>query len=153
VLHVFGVATPERIALSDAACTGLQLVEHCQDLAEDLARDRIYLPAEELARFGCRETDLRASTASPALRSLLRFQMERVRELLGAGGQLVATTAGWPRLAIAGFTAGGYAAVDSIRRCHFDVLRESPRTRRRDLLRHGARLLRARRPAQGAGHG
>jgi squalene synthase HpnC len=150
VLHVFGVATPERLPLSDAVCTALQLVEHCQDVVEDLARDRIYLPAEDLVRFGCREPDLRASTASPALRHLLRFQMDRVRGLLEGGEQLVGTLAGWARLAVAGFTAGGYAAVDSIRRCDFDVLREPPRTRRRDVLRHGVRLLGARRPGGGA---
>ena len=152
VLQVFGVATPERVALSDAVCTGLQLVEHCQDVAEDLARDRIYLPAEDLARFGCREPDLRGSSANPALRDLLCFQMERVRGLLEAGERLIGTLVGWPRLAVAGFTAGGYAAVDSIRRCGFDVLRQPPRTRRRDVLRHALRLLWMGRRPTGAGH-
>lgn len=141
VLHVFGAATPERVALSDAVCTGLQIVEHCQDLAEDLARDRIYLPAEDLDRFGCTASDLGASTAGPALRGLLRFEMDRVRGLLEAGDRLVGSLSGWARLAVAGFAAGGHAAVDSIRRCDYDVLRGSPRPRRRDLLRHGARLL------------
>jgi len=153
VLDVFGVATPERLGFSDAVCTGLQLVEHCQDVAEDLARDRIYLPAEDLARFGCRELDLHASSAGTALRELLCFQMDRVRGLLEVGERLVGTLAGWPRLAVAGFTAGGYAAVDSIRRCDFDVLRESPRTRRRDVLRHALRLLWIGRGPDGAGHG
>ncbi len=116
------------------------------------AQGRIYLPAEDLVRFGCGEADLRASTASPALRGLLRFEMDRVRGLLEAGERLIGTLTGWPRLAIAGFTAGGYAAVDAIRRSDFDVLRESPRTRRRDVLRHGVRLLWAARRARGAGH-
>jgi squalene synthase HpnC len=152
VLHVFGVATPDRIALSDAVCTGLQIVEHCQDLAEDLGQGRIYLPAEDLARFGCSEPDLHASTAGPALRGLLRFEMDRVRGLLQAGERLVGTLTGWPRLAVAGFTAGGYAAVDSIRRSDFDVLRESPRTRRWDVFRHGVRVLWATRRPRGAWH-
>jgi squalene synthase HpnC len=150
VLHVFGVATPERVAFSDAVCTGLQLVEHCQDVAEDLARDRVYLPAEDLVRFGCRECDLRASSASRALRDLLCFQMDRVRGLLEAGEGLIGTLGSWPRLAVAGFTAGGYAAVDSIRRCGFDVLLQTPTPRRRDVLRHALRLLR--RWPDGAGH-
>jgi squalene synthase HpnC len=150
VLHVFGVATADRIRLSDAVCTGLQIVEHCQDLAEDVSRDRIYLPAEDLARFGCHEDDLRASTAGPELRDLLGFQMDRVVRLLEAGDRLVGTLAGWSRLAVAGFTAGGYAAVDSIRRSGFDVLRESPKARRRDVIRHGARLLWASRRTRGA---
>src|SRR5262245_46977089 len=52
VLHVFGAATPDRIALSDSICTALQLAEHWQDVAEDRRAGRIYLPAEDLERFG-----------------------------------------------------------------------------------------------------
>ena len=58
VLHVFGAATPERIALSDRVCAGLQVVEHLQDIAEDYARGRIYMPQEDLVRFGCDDMDL-----------------------------------------------------------------------------------------------
>src|SRR5262245_39244493 len=63
VLYVFGSATPERLELSDSICTGLQLVEHWQDVAEDLARDRIYLPQEDMARFGVDEQDLATAPA------------------------------------------------------------------------------------------
>ena len=63
VLYIFGAATPERIALSDRICTALQLAEHWQDVAEDLANGRIYLPAEDLERFGCTEADLAAPAA------------------------------------------------------------------------------------------
>src|SRR5436309_13335266 len=52
VLQVFGAATPERLRLSDAVCSGLQLTEHWQDVAEDLARGRVYLPAQDMRRFG-----------------------------------------------------------------------------------------------------
>jgi squalene synthase HpnC len=140
VLHVFGAATPERFAASDAICTALQLIEHCQDVAEDLARGRLYLPAEDLARFGCQERDLRAASASPGVRALLRFEVERARALLDLGAPLVRTLSGRPRLAIAGFLAGGRAAADAIERRGFDVLGGAPRPRRRDLLR---RLLAA----------
>ena len=58
VLHVFGAATPDRIALSDRVCTALQLAEHWQDVAEDHAAGRIYLPAEDLDRFGVAPDDL-----------------------------------------------------------------------------------------------
>ena len=60
VLYIFGVATGERIALSDNICTALQLAEHWQDVAEDLGNGRIYLPGEDLERFGCTEADLAA---------------------------------------------------------------------------------------------
>jgi squalene synthase HpnC len=142
VLHVFGAATIERFRASDAICTALQLVEHCQDVAEDLARGRLYLPAEDLARFGCRERDLEARVASPAVRELLGFEVARVRALLDLGAPLVRTLSGRPRLAIAGFIAGGRAAANAIQRRGFDVLGGAPRARRRDLLRELVAALR-----------
>jgi len=141
VLQVFGVATPERIAQSDAICTGLQLVEHWQDVAEDLAAGRVYLPGEDLRRFGCSEVELKAQSASSALRRLMRFEVERARELLERGEPLLASLSGTARLAIAGFAAGGHAALDEIAARDFDVLARPPRLRRRDWLRHFARLL------------
>ena len=141
VLGVFGAATPERIAQSDAICTALQLVEHWQDVAEDLAAGRIYLPAEDLRRFGCSEVDLKGSEATPALRRLMAFEAERARELLRRGEPLAGSLRGWARLAIAGFAAGGYAALDGIAAQDFDVLARPPRVRRRDWLRHFAALL------------
>jgi squalene synthase HpnC len=141
VLHLFGSATPDRVELSDLICTALQLVEHCQDLAEDLARGRLYLPAEDLDRFGCGERHLRAASAGPELRQLLRFEMRRARALLRRGEPLLGRLRGWHRLAVAGFAAGGHAAVDAIERHDFDVLSASPRPRRRDLMRHLLGLL------------
>jgi phytoene/squalene synthetase len=67
VLDVFGIADDETARLSDLVCTALQVLEHCQDVAEDRRdHDRVYLPAEDLARFGVIESDLDASAASPA---------------------------------------------------------------------------------------
>jgi len=141
VLQVFGVATPDRIAQSDAICTGLQLVEHWQDVAEDFAVGRIYLPGEDLRRFGCSEVELKAQSAGPALRGLMHFEVERARGLLERGEPLLASLSGAARLAIAGFVAGGHAALDEIAARDFDVLARPPRPRRRDWLRHFARLL------------
>jgi squalene synthase HpnC len=145
VLGVFDAATPERIAQSDAICTALQLVEHWQDVAEDLAAGRIYLPAQDLRRFGCSEVDLKASAATPALRQLMAFEVQRARELLRQGEPLAGSLRGWARLAIVGFAAGGHAALDGIEAQDFDVLARAPRVRRRDWLRHfAASLWRAR---------
>ena len=58
VLYVFDRATPERMRLADRICTGLQLVEHLQDVGEDLARGRVYLPQDDMSRFGCSDADL-----------------------------------------------------------------------------------------------
>ncbi len=149
VLCVFGVATPERIAWSDAICSALQLAEHWQDVAEDARAGRIYLPGEDLRRFQVPETALLADSASPELRRLLRFEAERARRLLEQGSPLVASLRGRARLAVAGFVAGGHAALDALQRADFDPLPGAPRPRRRDLLRHALGVLRRRRGARG----
>jgi squalene synthase HpnC len=142
VLHVFGAASPERLARSESACTGLQLVEHCQDVAEDLGRGRVYLPAEDLARHGCSVDELGRAAATPALRRVVAFEVERARWLLADGERLVASLRGSARLAVAGFVAGGRAACDAIARVGFDVLAHpAPGPRRRDVVRHAFDLL------------
>ena len=133
VLYIFGVATPERVALSDSICTALQLAEHWQDVAEDLGHGRIYLPAEDLERFGCTEADLAAPTAGPAVRELMTFEVDRATGLLDEGAPLVGTLRGAARLAVAGYLAGGRAALAAIRAQHHDVLLRTPRPGKRRL--------------------
>lgn len=95
VLAVTGTATPERIRRSDAVCTALQIVEHLQDVAEDLGRDRIYLPAQDMKRFHVQEPDLAAPTAGASVRALIAYEAERARVLLNEGTpSWVASTAG-----------------------------------------------------------
>jgi len=149
VLGVFGAATPERVALSDRICSALQIAEHCQDVAEDYARGRVYLPAEDLAACGCDEALLGAPAAGPELRAVLRLETRRARRLLREGEPLIGRLRGPARLAVLGFAAGGHAALDGIERAGFDVLAARPRVRRRDLLRRFAELAlrRGRRPA------
>src|SRR4051794_31204547 len=89
VLHVFGAADASRIELSDRVCTGLQLVEHWQDVAEDYRRGRVYLPAEDLDRFGVVPADLARPHADGRLRELLAFEVGRARKLLDDGAPLV----------------------------------------------------------------
>ncbi|MCU1613021.1 MAG: hpnC [Frankiales bacterium] len=145
VLYLLDRATPERILLSDRVCAALQIAEHLQDVAEDRARGRIYLPREDLSAHGVREEDLRARTASPALRRLIAAEAARVADLLGSGVALVAGLSGWGRIAVAGYVAGGRAALDGLRRADGDVLPGSPGVRRRDVLRHvGAVLISSR---------
>ncbi len=135
VLHVFGAATQERFALSDQVCTALQLAEHCQDVAEDFAAGRVYLPAEDLARFGASEADFTRRGATPALREVVKFEVTRARGLLDSGSALVKTLHGRARLAVAGFIAGGRAALDAIERAQFDVIAFETEPRKRDLAR------------------
>jgi squalene synthase HpnC len=139
VLYIFGAATPERIALSDSICTALQLAEHWQDVAEDLGNGRIYLPAQDMERYGCTEADLAEPTASRAVRELMAFETERARELLDRGAPLVGTLRGAARLAVAGYVAGGRAALAAIRKQRHDVLTGTPRPGKARLVAELAR--------------
>ena len=133
VLYIFGAATPERLALSDSICTALQLAEHWQDVAEDLGNGRIYLPGEDLERYEVTEADLAAPTAGPAVRELLNFEVARAVQLLDEGAPLVGTLRGAARLAVAGYLAGGRAALAAIRKQQYDVLKGTPRPRKQRL--------------------
>jgi len=130
VLYIFGAATPERIELSDSICTALQLAEHWQDVAEDLANGRIYLPAEDLEHFKVTEADLAEPAAGPAVKNLMRFETARARQLLDEGAPLVGTLRGAARLAVAGYLAGGRAALAAIRAQGYDVLSATARPRK-----------------------
>ncbi|MBV2156110.1 squalene synthase HpnC [Kitasatospora sp. SUK 42] len=141
VLAIAGAATPERIALSDAVCSGLQVVEHLQDVAEDLARGRIYLPTEDLERFGVTEEELSAPTATGAVRELIAFEVERARTLLDRGAPLVGTVRGRLRLLLAGFTAGGYAALAAIEDAGYDVLAQQAKPDKRRLAAKAAAIF------------
>jgi len=139
VLYVFGAFSPARAGLSDQICTALQLAEHWQDVGEDFRAGRIYLPGEDMTRYGCTESDLSAPSASPALRALVAFETRRARALLDAGAPLVGTLRGFARAAVAGYVAGGRAALAAIAAADHDVLLATPRPR---ADRTAAELLR-----------
>jgi squalene synthase HpnC len=127
VLAAFGAATPDRLRWSDSICTGLQLAEHWQDVAEDARAGRIYLPGEDLGRFGVDAGQLTGSApATAALRGLIGFEVARTRRILNEGSPLVGSLRGRARWAAAGFWAGGHAALDAIASRRFDPLGGAP---------------------------
>ncbi len=140
VLGIFGAATPERVAWSDDVCTGLQLAEHWQDVAEDAAAGRVYLPAQDRQRFGVEVSDLLACPAPCVARALLAFEVARARTFLAAGTPLVSSLRGPARLAVAGFVAGGLAALDGVAAAGFaGPSRPAPRR----VAVHAVAVLRA----------
>ncbi|MGH9101417.1 MAG: squalene synthase HpnC [Acidimicrobiales bacterium] len=141
VLGVFGHATPERVAWSDSVCSSLQVIEHLQDVGEDFARGRIYLPTEDLALFGVAEAALAESRAQPALRRLVAWEAARAVELLAPGPALVSSLSGWGRVAVAGFVGGGRATLESLARCGYDSLSQHPGPVRSTIARHTLSLL------------
>jgi squalene synthase HpnC len=140
VLRIFEVSSPERIALSDDVCSGLQIVEHIQDVAEDIADDRIYLPLSDLGALGCHEVDLRAPRTSPALRAVLRYEAGRARRLLGSAVPLARQLPLQARIAVCGFAAGGLAALDAIEGAGYEVLARRCRPRPLRVALHLGRV-------------
>lgn len=142
VLGITGTSSPERIRRSDAVCTGLQIVEHLQDVAEDLGRDRIYLPAEDMARFRVTEADLARPAGGASLRALVAYEGERAGELLNEGTPLVGSVHGRLKLLLAGFVGGGRAALRAVAAAGHDVLPGPPKPTKLSLLREVGATLR-----------
>jgi phytoene/squalene synthetase len=155
VLAIFGFATPERIAWSDSICTALQLVEHWQDVAEDAIVGRVYLPMEDMRRFGVTAEELvpppadyvdrsrrgAPGGASAISRALLAFEAARARRMLDEGAPLVASLDGRLRFAVASFVAGGHAALDGLAALDFDVYADPARPAPLRFASHLGRLL------------
>jgi squalene synthase HpnC len=135
VLSIFDATSPARVARSDQVCIALQLIEHLQDVGEDLRRGRRYLPSEDLQRVDCPAEDLTGHRATPAVKRLIELESVRARVLLANGVPLAATLPARPRAAIAGFVGGGLAALDAIARADYDVLAHRCRPRKVDVAR------------------
>lgn len=141
VLHVFGDVSGPRLALSDKVCSALQVIEHCQDVGEDLRRGRVYLPGEDLRRAGCPIGDLSAAATSARLREVVAVQAARAGTMLAEGEAIVASLSGFARTAVAGYVAGGHATLAALRDARYDVLGRAVRPRRLRLLGAWARVL------------
>ncbi len=145
VLAVFDARDELSVELSDSICSGLQIVEHLQDVGEDYASGRVYLPMEDLARFGVDVGVLGQPHATAALRRIIAFESARARALLMTGIPLVGRVPGRARLAIAGFIGGGLAQLEAIERSSYDVLGGRVKASRRDIARWAVGVLASRR--------
>src|SRR5262249_21837975 len=127
-------------ALSDHVCTALQLANFWQDVARDHALGRVYLPEEDRRRFHYGDDDLEARRFTPAFAALLRFEVERTRDLLERGRPLLALLPGELRADVELFLAGGLAVLGKIESCGYDVWSRRPVLARweRGLLLAGA---------------
>jgi squalene synthase HpnC len=146
VLYVCGYRDPERQALSDATCTALQLANFWQDVSADYRKGRMYLPLEDLKRFGVREEDIRSDRNTPACCEMMRFEVERAREWFRRGWPLADRTNRELAIDIELFSRGGQEVLDAIERQQFKVLGRRPaisKTRKLALIARAAwgRLL------------
>jgi len=135
VLGLYRIRDEEAARLSDATCTALQLANFWQDVKRDFAIGRVYLPQEDLVRFGVTEADLAADRGSDAFRRLLEFEVGRTRALFAEGLPLIDRVSGHLRVDLALFTRGGLAILDKIEKRGYDTLAGRPRLSRLEKAR------------------
>jgi phytoene/squalene synthetase len=126
VLYIAGNFSDGNGDLSDRICTGLQLANFWQDLSVDIPRGRVYLPLEDLDRFGYTESDLVKGERKPAFLSLMNFQISRTRDLLRGGQPLIRELGKKVGFEINLTVRGGLAILDAVERSGFNVLHRRP---------------------------
>jgi squalene synthase HpnC len=126
VLYLCGYSDQERQVLSDYTCTALQLANFWQDVSADFAKGRIYLPLEDLRRFGVSEDVIRAEENTAAFRDLMKFEVERAAEWFAQGLPLIAKVEPELAIEIELFSRGGHEILKAIERQHYAVLGKRP---------------------------
>ncbi len=126
VLYLCGYSDPERQKLSDYTCTALQLANFWQDVHPDYGKGRIYLPLEDMRRFGVTEEDIAARRATPQFLKLMSFQVQRARDWFDRGLPLTKLVNKELALDLELFTRGGQEILNAIERQKFDVLKKRP---------------------------
>jgi squalene synthase HpnC len=126
VLYLCGYSDAERQQLSDYTCTALQLANFWQDVFVDYGKGRIYLPLEDLRRFGVTGEDIAQRRATPQFLALMKFEVERAREWLARGLPLVKMVNRELAVDLELFSRGGEEILNAIERQGFDVLRARP---------------------------
>jgi len=130
VLHLFGYSDAERQRLSDATCTALQLTNFWQDVAVDLAKSRVYIPQEDMQRFGYSEGELEQAMVTPAFCGLMAFEIARTREMFDEGLKLLRLVDGRHKIALKLFSMGGLTILRAIERNDYDVFQRRPQLSR-----------------------
>jgi phytoene synthase len=135
VLLLFGRREETLLRRSDSICTALQLTNHWQDLSIDLAKDRLYLPKEDLARFGVTVDDIVARRHPDRFRELMAFQVARTRELFEDGKGLASNVQGRLGIELRAVWLGGRRILERIEASRYDVLSSRPVLTRLDRLK------------------
>jgi phytoene/squalene synthetase len=150
VLYVCGYRDAERQALSDFTCTALQLANFWQDVSPDYANGRIYLPLEDLRRFGVTEDDIAAQRNRSAFCDMMRFEVDRARDWFRPGLPLIEKVDRELALDIELFSRGGQEILNAIEAQGYNVLGRRPaisKTRKLTLVARAAwgKILRGKR--------
>jgi squalene synthase HpnC len=141
VLYLCGYRDAQRQALSDSTCTALQLANFWQDVSDDYSKGRIYLPLEDLRRFGVIEEDISGARNTPAFCEMMRFEVERAHQWFQQGLSLAGKVNGELAVDIELFSRGGQEILNAIERQGYAVLGRRPaiaKTRKLALVARSA---------------
>jgi squalene synthase HpnC len=142
MLALYGVGGEQNLREADAVCSALQLINFWQDVGIDVAKGRIYLPQEDLIRFGVAESDIAARADTPAWRALMAFEVDRARKLMRSGAPLATRLPGRIGWELRLVVQGGLRILERIEAAGYDVFRQRPQLGKRDYLLMGWRALR-----------
>lgn len=134
LLHLYDAATPQNLIYSDHICTSLQLINFWQDVQKDNAIARIYLPQDEMARFGVSKAHISERLVDTAWQKLMQFQVERARAMLQSGAPLGSILDGRIGLEMRLIIAGGMRILRKLESAHYDMYRQRPMLRPHDWL-------------------
>jgi squalene synthase HpnC len=126
VLYLCSYSDAERQQLSDYTCTALQLANFWQDVFVDYGKGRIYLPLEDLRRFGVTGENIAQRHATPQFLAMMKFEVERAREWFARGFPLVKMVGRELAIDLELFSRGGQEILNAIERQGFDVLKARP---------------------------
>ena len=132
LLHLFERATPDNIQCSDAVCSALQLTNFWQDVEIDYVKDRVYLPRDEMNRYGVTERHIAERRCDDAWRALIGFQISRARAMLQSGIPLGRALPGRVGLEIRTTIQGGLRILEKLERAGCDMFRHRPVLRAHD---------------------
>lgn len=141
VLYTCGYRDEERFRLSDATCSALQLANFWQDVRVDWAKDRVYLPQEDMRRFGVTDATIDKGIATPGFRELLKFEVEYARGLFHQGLPLIGMVDRELAVDLDLFSRGGLEILNAIERQSHDVLASRPSISKRTKLQLALRAV------------
>ena len=134
VLYACGYADEERFKLSDATCSALQLANFWQDVRVDWQKGRVYLPQEDMQRFGVTEEMIAQGNATPAFRALLDYEVDFARRLFEEGLALIGMVGRELAVDLDLFSRGGLEILRAIERRDYDVLSARPSIAKRTKI-------------------
>lgn len=135
MLQLYGATNPENLEQSASICSALQLINFWQDVAIDWRKERIYIPQEDMARFGVTEEHLRSARLDDAWRNLMRFEVERARSLLLNGAPLALRLPGRIGWELRLVVQGGLRILERLDAVDYDVFNRRPKLGKWDWLR------------------